>query len=416
MTQHSPASRALMAIAFTGLLLMSFSDLAKAADTSVKAEIGPRPFYLLEDLEEGPLKEALSSCKTGPFYRTDFSIAHRGAPLQFPEHTKQSYEAAARMGAGIIECDATFTKDQELVCRHSQCDLHQTTDILLRPDLAGKCTQPFSPAGEGSKATAKCCTSDITLSEFYSLNGKMDGVNTKAKTVQEYVKGTSPWRTDLYATKGTLLSHADSIDLIDRLGAKFIPELKKPAVSMPYQENFSQEKYAQKLVDAYKEKGIDPSRVFLQSFNLDDVLYWIKNEPDFGKQATYLDGRYRQINPSNPDSFSPTMQELADQGVKILAPPIWMLLDLNSDNKIVPSAYALEARKAGLSLIGWSLERSGPMQNGGGWYYKAVKNAIKTDGDILKVLDILAKEVGVKGIFSDWPATSSFYASCKGLN
>lgn len=35
----------------------------------------------------------------------DFSIGHRGAPLEFPDHTKESYEAAATQGAGIIECD-----------------------------------------------------------------------------------------------------------------------------------------------------------------------------------------------------------------------------------------------------------------------------------------------------------------------
>ena len=77
----------------------------------------------------------------GPFRESDFSIGHRGAPLQFPEHTKESYEAAARMGAGILECDVTFTKDRQLVCRHSQCDLHTTTNILAIPALAAKCTQ-----------------------------------------------------------------------------------------------------------------------------------------------------------------------------------------------------------------------------------------------------------------------------------
>ena len=41
-----------------------------------------------------------------------FSIGHRGGgPLQFPEHTKESHEAGARMGAGILECDVTFTSD-----------------------------------------------------------------------------------------------------------------------------------------------------------------------------------------------------------------------------------------------------------------------------------------------------------------
>ena len=37
--------------------------------------------------------------------------------MQYPEHTFQGYEAAALMGAGIIECDVTFTKDKELICK-----------------------------------------------------------------------------------------------------------------------------------------------------------------------------------------------------------------------------------------------------------------------------------------------------------
>ena len=36
------------------------------------------------------------------------------------------------MGAGIVECDVTFTKDKQLVCRHAQNDLHTTTNILER--------------------------------------------------------------------------------------------------------------------------------------------------------------------------------------------------------------------------------------------------------------------------------------------
>ena len=50
------------------------------------------------------------------------------------------------MGAGVVECDVTFTKDKALVCRHSQCDLHTTTNILYIPALANKCTTPFTPA------------------------------------------------------------------------------------------------------------------------------------------------------------------------------------------------------------------------------------------------------------------------------
>jgi len=73
------------------------------------------------------------------------------------------------MGAGILECDVSFTGDRGLVCRHSLCDLHTTTDILLRPALAKKCTVPFTPANGTAPANALCCTSDITMAECESL-------------------------------------------------------------------------------------------------------------------------------------------------------------------------------------------------------------------------------------------------------
>ncbi len=393
--------------------------VGQAALASEAVSLGPRPLFLVDDMDAGDLKEKLLQCKAGPSKVSDFSIAHRGASLQFPEHTKEGYLAAARMGAGIIECDATFTKDKALVCRHSQCDLHLTTDILSRPELAAKCSVPFTPAdGSSTKASAKCCTSDLTLAEFKSLKGKMDGANDEAKTIPEYVKGTADWRTGLYAAKGTLMTHQESIALIDSLGLKFIPELKSADVSMPYDGNFTQQEYAKSLIADYKAAGIDPKRVFPQSFNLDDVLYWIENEPEFGAQATFLDSRYRgnALNPDDPNTFSPSMQDLADKGLRYIAPPIWMLLALDDNGKIVPSAYAKEARKAGLNIIAWSLERSGSLTNGGGWYYRSVTDAINNDGDVMTVLDVLAKDVGAVGVFSDWPATTTYYANCMGID
>ncbi|GAM67965.1 glycerophosphoryl diester phosphodiesterase [Vibrio sp. JCM 19236] len=71
-------------------------------------QLGTRPYFLIDDMDEGALKTALEQCADGPFYRTDFSIGHRGAPLQYPEHTRESYIAAARMGAGMLECDVTL--------------------------------------------------------------------------------------------------------------------------------------------------------------------------------------------------------------------------------------------------------------------------------------------------------------------
>jgi glycerophosphoryl diester phosphodiesterase len=380
-------------------------------------QLGPRPYYVVENMDSSKLKRQLQECSQGPFYKTDFSIGHRGAALQFPEHTKESYVAAARMGAGILECDVTFTKDRELVCRHSQCDLHTTTNIL-ETDLADKCSVPPDYASDTPFANVKCCTSDLTLAEFKSLCGKMDAGNPNATTVEEYLDSTANWRTDLYATCGTLLSHAESIDLFVELGAKMTPELKSPSVQMPYEGSYTQEDYAQQMIDEYKAAGIPAKYVWAQSFNLADVLYWIQNEPAFGEQAVFLDGRYSDpaFDHTKPKTWSPTMEELANMDVNIIAPPMWMLLKVNNNGKIKPSRYARRAKSAGLDIITWTLERSGPLVNGGGWYYQTTTPAINNDGDMMVVLDVLAKKVGILGIFSDWPATVTYYANCMGFD
>jgi glycerophosphoryl diester phosphodiesterase len=382
-------------------------------------QLGPRPFFLVGDMENGPLKQELQACSEGPFKRTDFSIAHRGAAMQFPEHTRESYEAAARMGAGVVECDVAFTKDKELVCRHAQNDLHTTTNILAVPELAAKCTVPFTPATFDASgklltpAKAECRTSDITLAEFKTLRGKMDAFDPRATTVEEYMGGTANWRTDLYAgpTSGTLMTHKESIALFQQLGVKMTPELKSPVVAMPF-DGFSQQDYAQKMIDEYKQGDVSPRKVWPQSFDKTDVLYWIANEPSFGKQAVYLDD-------AETVADLPDAAELANYkaaGINIVAPPIFALLTTDASGDIVPSQYAKEARGAGLDIITWTLERSGLLADGNnGFYYQSFDSAIEREGDMMRVLDVLAMEVGVVGIFSDWPATVTYYANCMGL-
>jgi glycerophosphoryl diester phosphodiesterase len=323
-----------------------------------------------------------------------------------------------------VECDVTFTKDKELVCRHSQCDLHTTTNILATP-LGAKCSQPFQPAQYDTNgslitpASAMCCTSDITVAEFKTLRGKMDASNPRATTVAEYLGGTANFRTDLYAgpTSGTLLTHKESIDLFKKLGAKMTPELKSPSVPMPF-DGFTQQDYAQKMIDEYKQANVPAKRVWAQSFDINDVYYWIANEPEFGMQAVALD----DIDPTDgtPDNDTPPslaeLQDMYAKGVRIVAPPMWALLALDAHGRIVPSQYALDAKTAGLDIITWTLERSGILADGnGGWYYQTIQGALNNEGDTMEALHVLAKDVGVLGVFSDWPATVTYYANCMGL-
>ena len=401
-----------MAVGLVGLASAA-TTIAQNAPAPAAVQVGERPYFLVADMLASPLKDKLLSCGNGPFTKTSFSIGHRGAALLFPEHTRQSYEAAARMGAGVVECDVTFTKDKALVCRHAQNDLHTTTNILATP-LAAKCTKGFTPhdPATDTPASAECRTSDITLAEFKTLRGKMDAANTKAKTVAEYMAGTASWRTDLYsgATSGTLMTHAESIALFKQLRVKMTPELKSAAVTMPF-DGFTQENYAQKMIDEYKAANVPASDVFAQSFNKADILYWIKNEGAFGKQAVFLDSAEKAADLPNLDM----LQSYKKDGIQIVAPPIFALLD-SKEGALVPSSYAKNARQAGLDIITWSLERSGVLANGNpGWYYQTVAPLIKREGDTMHVLDVLAKDVGIKGIFSDWPATTTYYANCMGL-
>ncbi len=152
------------------------------------------------------------------------------------------------MGAGIVECDVTFTKDGELVCRHSECDLHTPTNIVTVPELNQKCTVPYTRPG----ADPKCCTSDLTLAEFKTLRGKMDASNPAATTAEGFLGGTANWRSDLYTGRGTLMTLKESIRLNEKIGVKHTPELKGGDASRINRIFGSQANYAQAMIDAFK--------------------------------------------------------------------------------------------------------------------------------------------------------------------
>ncbi len=388
--------------------------LAAANGNTPQISYGPRPAYLIDKLPDGELKTTLQACAAQTPKTSNFSIGHRGAPLLFPEHTVESNAAAARMGAGILECDVTFTKDHELVCRHAQNDLHTTTNILVS-DLADTCVVPFTAADGEIEAQAECRTSELTLEQFRTLTPKMDSADKTATTPEAYQGGVAGWRTNLFADAAHTMTHAESIALFRDLGAKFTPELKSPSVEMPF-NGFRQQDYAQKLIDEYKAAGVPASDVWAQSFNLDDVLYWIENEPEFGKQAVFLDNSYNieGFDHNDPSTFPHDFKELHSKGVNYIAPPMWMLVT-EQDGKIVPSVWATQAKDAGLKLITWTLERSGPLQTGGGWYFQSVENLTTDDSMYYQLLDVLAQDVKVEGVFSDWPATVTYYANCMGL-
>ncbi|KAK3352413.1 PLC-like phosphodiesterase [Lasiosphaeria hispida] len=403
-----------LALAITALAAPSPHHHGKGI---TRVHLGPRPFWLIDKMEDGPLKRKLESCSEMEMKPTPWSISHRGGgTLQMPEHTFDSIRAGTRMGAGIQECDVTFTKDKQLVCRHSQCDLHTTTNVVTIPDLNAKCTIPFRPASNGTSATAKCCTSDFTLAEIKTVCAKMDASNPTATTPAAYLGGTPGFRTDLYARAcGRVPTLHEFIDLVDGLGLQFTPELKTPEVPMPYPpgSDYTQARFAQQMIDEFKAAGIRPERVWPQSFLHDDVLYWLAAEPTWGRQAILLD---ESADSGSMEESVANLEKYAAAGVKIMAPPLPYLVAVEG-GKIVPSEYATAAKALGLKLITWSMERSGWLndRSQGGYYYSSIANVTKSDGDAYSLLHVLAQDVGVIGVFSDWSATVTYYANCFGL-
>jgi len=274
-----------LALSALALMLLPFTPASghdRGDETSAAAQLGPRPFYLVQGMDEGWLKDRLLSCAGGPFRKTDFTIAHRGAPLMFPEHSDVSYRAGARMGAGVVECDVTFTRDGQLVCRHSECDLATTTDVVAT-SLNDRCTVPWT-GPVGPNPAPVCCTSDLTLAEFKTLRPKMDASTPGATTPEGFLGGT-----------------AESIELNERMGVKHTPELKSATHPERVEAIFGgQPQYAQALVDELRAARVDPRNVFVQSFHLDDVRYWIARAPQLGRQAVYLDAVDPTVSPPIP--------------------------------------------------------------------------------------------------------------------
>jgi glycerophosphoryl diester phosphodiesterase len=103
------------------------------------------------------------------------------------------------------------------------------------------------------------------------------------------------------------------------------------------------------MIDEFKRAGVNPRDVWAQSFNLADVLYWIRHEPRFGRQAVYLD----DVDPGAgiPRLSVAELRSLKADGVRIFAPPIPALLAVDASIRtLVPSQYANDIKSAGLDI------------------------------------------------------------------
>jgi glycerophosphoryl diester phosphodiesterase len=229
----------------------------------------------------------------------------------------------------------------------------------------------------------------------------------------------------------------DSIRLNASQGVKHTPELKESVVDpglghkriddvfkVPTSRT-PQQNYAQAFADVLADEVVKPRDAFPQSFNVEDILYWIDNSR-YGGQAVYLlDYNTAPVNdviiqkPYDAMDRTAYFQMLKKRGVRIIAPAMPALLTVDASNNIVPSKLAKDLKAMGFDIITWTFERSDLRQGASkaGFYYAfdPTGAAIKKDSDMYKALDVLARDVRILGIFSDWPATVTYYANCMNL-
>jgi glycerophosphoryl diester phosphodiesterase len=55
---------------------------------------------------------------------------------------------------------------------------------------------------------------------------------------------------------------------------------------------------------------------------------------------------------------------------------------------------------------------TGEPHRGDTFYYRTALDALTNDGEILRSIDVLTQDVGIIGLLSDWPATTTFDANC----
>jgi glycerophosphoryl diester phosphodiesterase len=99
--------------------------------------------------------------------KTPLVIGHRGASGLLPEHTLESYQLAIDQGADYIEPDLVLTKDLVLICRHEPM-LSGTTNVSELPQFASRKTT----RNVDGVPYEDWFASDFTLAEIKTLKAR----------------------------------------------------------------------------------------------------------------------------------------------------------------------------------------------------------------------------------------------------
>jgi glycerophosphoryl diester phosphodiesterase len=192
-------------------------------------------------------------------------IAHRGASGHLPEHTLEAYQLAMRMGADFIEPDLVPTKDAVLISRHEN-DLTHTTNVAVLPQFAARKT---TKSIDGIPITG-WFSEDFTLAEIKQL---------KAREPLPALRPQGAEHNDQYsiATLAEIVSLVKQFEADTGRKVGLYIETKHPTYFRYEGQTLDGKAIAldtsKKLVQELKLVNFtDPARVFIQSFEVQNLL------------------------------------------------------------------------------------------------------------------------------------------------
>ncbi len=257
-------------------------------------EFGP---FLLHFDATGKLIEAPIPTPNVPNIKTlngqpPLVIGHRGASGSRPEHTLASYKLAIAYGADFIEPDLVATKDGELIARHENAlavvQLDEQGNIVFDADGKPTVTSETTNVADLDKFTDRLTVKEIDgdkiggwFSEDFTLS------EIKELRARERIPGVRPLNT-AFNDEYEIPTFKEVIDLVKDVEAEtgkkigIYPETKHPTYfakegtlidGTPINMSLSQ-----KLVDTLvEEEFTDPDRIFIQSFEIENLIELDKN-------------------------------------------------------------------------------------------------------------------------------------------
>ncbi|MQA81284.1 MAG: glycerophosphodiester phosphodiesterase [Streptosporangiales bacterium] len=287
--------------------------------------------------EGGPVAESKEHAKP-------LVLGHRGAAGYRPEHTRGSYDLAARMGADYIEPDLVSTKDHVLVARHEN-DITATTDVSEHPEFASRKT---TKTIDGTEITG-WFTEDFTLAELKTLRAK------------ERIPDLRQENT-LYDGRYEVLTLQEVFDLRERLERELhrpiglLPELKHSTyfstIGLDLESAF---------VETLRKNHLDSSRsrVTVQSFEVTNLRElkekWRIRIPTVFN--TSVKGRpYDFVVSGDPRTYAdltkPAELRRLARFVDILGPEKQQVIPLRADGTLgEPTSLVKDAHRAGIQVM-----------------------------------------------------------------